>query len=286
MGLDADRVIRSIRQAALLARGSAGRRGMVEILPESAADVVIAGDLHGNLRNLKAILEIARLDEHPGRHLVLQEFVHGTERYPNGGCTSHRLLDVISALKEKYPARIHLILGNHELAQWTGRRVGKDGESLNELFEQGIETAYPGRADDVLEAYEGLFASMLLAVRTASRLFISHSIPERRFLATYDTGLFERFGLREEDLEKSSAAYQLVWGRDVSDETATAFCERVDADFLVTGHIPQPTGFSMPNSRQLILDSVAAPAACALLPARGVLSLETIEQGIRLLPTG
>ncbi len=80
----------------------------------------------------------AALDRHPERHLVLQELIHGPLSYPgDGGDRSHQLLDVVAALKCQYPDRAHLILGNHELSELTGRVIGKDGETLNAKFLQG-----------------------------------------------------------------------------------------------------------------------------------------------------
>ena len=126
---------------------------------------------------------------------------------------------------------------------------------------------------------------MTLALCTPSRVFVSHSIPEARHLASFDYSVFERFGVGNDDLGKNSPVYQLVWGRDTRDETAVAFSEAVDADFLVTGHIPQEKGFSMPNSRQLIVDCVAVPAACVLLPANKPMTRDEFMQGIRVLQT-
>jgi len=285
MAVDADRMLKTIREAAMLSRATTGRRGMVIHLPKDAVDFVVAGDLHGNLTNLRSILALADLDQHPQRHLILQEFVHGTARYSNGGCTSHRLLDAISLLKVRYPQRVHLLLGNHELSQWTGRKVAKDDVFLNDLFEVGIEATYGERVEDFIEAYDLLFSSMPLAVRTDSRIFMSHSIPEARHLTAFDFGVFERFGVGEDDLGKNSPVYQLVWGRDTRDETASNFCRQVDADFLVTGHIPQEKGFAMPNSRQIIIDCVAAPAACMLLPANRPITTDEFIAGIRELPS-
>ncbi|MBX9656647.1 metallophosphoesterase [bacterium] len=284
MAVDADRMLKTIREAAMLLRATTGRRGMVIHLPKETADFVVAGDLHGNLTNLRSILAIADLDNHPHRHLILQEFVHGTARYPNGGCTSHRLLDAVSLLKTRYPQRVHLLLGNHELSQWTGRKVAKDDVYLNDLFEVGIEAAYGERVEEFTEAYDLLFSSMPLAVRTQNRVFMSHSIPESRHLPAFDYGVFERFGVGDDDLGKNSPVYQLVWGRDTRDETAAEFCRHVEADYLVTGHIPQEKGYAMPNSRQMIIDCVATPAACMLLPANRPVTTDEFIAGIRELP--
>ena len=110
---------------------------------ERAAEVMVVGDLHGNLPAFKKVLALAALDRIPERHLVLQELIHGPLMYPDDkGDRSHQLLDVVAALKCQYPERVHLILGNHELSELTGRIIGKDGETLNADVPQGITTAY------------------------------------------------------------------------------------------------------------------------------------------------
>jgi hypothetical protein len=281
--LDAEKVLKTVRQASMLSRAASGRRGMVVSIPVEVQDVLVAGDLHGNVANLIAIMKLADLDRQPGRHLVLQEFVHGARRDAEGGCTSHRLLDAVCSLKVQYPQRVHLLLGNHELSQWTGRKVAKDGVYLNDLFELGVVHAYGDRADEVLEAYDGLFASMLLGVRSASRVFFSHSIPEHRRQGSFDVSVLDRLGVGEDDLGPGSSVYQILWGRDSSAEAAEGFCRMVDADFLVTGHIAQPTGYLIANDRQIIVDCVDAPAACVLVSNQGRLTFEEFSAGLRML---
>src|SRR6185437_5901279 len=125
-----------------LFRKTRGRAGGVVAL-DGAEDVMVVGDLHGNVPALSRLLRIAALDDHPRRHLVLQELVHGNRVYPNdGGDRSHQLVDLVAALKCQCPDRVHLILGNHELSEITGRIIGKDGKSLNLMFRMGIATAY------------------------------------------------------------------------------------------------------------------------------------------------
>src|SRR5262249_57169527 len=67
-------------------------------------------------------------------------------------------------------------------------------------------------------------------------------------------------------LASGGSVYALVWGRDTRPDTVSAFLARVDADWLVTGHIPCEAGFELPSERHLIVDSQGTPAACAPLP--------------------
>src|SRR5262249_41375052 len=149
-------------------------------------DVLVGGDLHGNVENFRGLLQRADLARHPRRHLVLQELVHGPFQYPGGGDRSHQLLDLLCALKCQYPRRVHLLLGNHELAKWTGRTIFKPDAALNAQSRQGVATAYGDRAEDVYAAYLELFAAVPLAVRTPNRVFLSHSLPAASRLDRFD----------------------------------------------------------------------------------------------------
>src|SRR5262249_6855444 len=145
--------------------------------PAEVEDVFVVGDLHGHIENFRKVLEKAQLANHPGRLLVVQELIHGPFRYPAGGDKSHQLLDLVAALKCQYPAQVHMLLGNHELAQWTGTTIAKENDDQNALFCQGIATAYGPQARAIYVAYHNLFAVVPVAIRTPNRVFISHSLP-------------------------------------------------------------------------------------------------------------
>jgi hypothetical protein len=262
---DLAKLLTTLSRAAAAFRAVPGRTGRVIALAD-VEDVLVGGDLHGQLGNFRALMEKADLAHHPRRHLVLQEVVHGPFRYANGGDKSHQLLDLVAALCCQFPGRVHFIPGNHELAQMTGREIQKNDADVNALFLSGVEAAYGQHAGDVYAAYLELIAAAPLAVRTPNRVFVSHSLPSERRIAAF---LYEDL-LRDTepaDLEAHGSVYALVWGRDTQPATVATFLKKVDADLLITGHIPLDCGFSAPNDRQLILDSMGAPAGYCLFPA-------------------
>ena len=81
---DPDRLLKTIKAAVQHFRATPGRRGRVVCL-HGATDVLVGGDMHGHVENFRALLDRAKLREHPTRHLVVQELVHGTREYPGGG---------------------------------------------------------------------------------------------------------------------------------------------------------------------------------------------------------
>ncbi len=272
---DPNRLLATLRQAADAFRATPGRRGHL-VVPKRVGEVFVAGDLHGNVENFRLILQKADLANNPERHLVLQELIHGHFHYPAGGDKSHQLVDLLAALKCQFPRQVHLLLGNHELAQETERIIFKGDESYNELFRRGTETAYGERAAEVYAAYLALFAVVPLAVRTPNRVFLSHSLPSAARLFVFDPAILEQEAHASADMRFGGAVYALVWGRDSSAENAEAFLRKVDADLLITGHIASDQGFAVPNERQLILDCVGTPACYCLFPTDRALTHEEL----------
>jgi hypothetical protein len=283
--------LQTIRKATRACRDTPGRTGRFVQL-QDVDEVMVAGDLHGNLDNLRRILQAADLVNHPRRHLILQEVIHGPQRYPSGGDKSHQLLELVAALKVQFPRQFHFLLGNHELAQFTGRRIGKTaGEDsatgpaldLNERFRLGVETAHGERAGEIYAALEEFIGAVPVALRTPGRIFFSHSLPSFGHLPDFQVKVLQRDPSSPADLAPCGPIYGLVWGRDVRPDTVAAFLRAVDADFLVTGHIPCERGYDMPSERHLILDSLGSPAAYALLPANRPLEPGEIERCVTLL---
>jgi hypothetical protein len=279
---DPDRLLTTLRRAVSLFRATPGRVGRV-VEPVNCAEVFVVGDLHGNLENFRKILRLADLARYPQRHLILQEVIHGDLRYPDGGDRSHQLLDLVAALKCQYPARVHYLLGNHELSQLTGRRVGKYDQDLNQLFLEGVLVAYGERFDDIVAAYHDLFAAIPLVVRTANRVYLSHSLPPKGLLDDFDPAALLRDVATPDELQPGGSLHSLVWGRDTSAENARAFLAKVDADLLITGHIPCDEGFEVANDRQLILDSFDTPAAYCLFPTDRPLTLQELVGLVKIL---
>src|SRR5947209_2729147 len=183
---DPDRLLRTLFKAADAVRMTPGRKGRFVQL-QGAAEVLVAGDLHGHVGNFQAVYQAADLAKNPKRHLVLQEVIHGKFLYPGGGDKSHQLLDLFAALKCQFPAQVHLLLGNHELAQWTNRMVMKEDRDLNVVFTEGVVEAYgPEKGPAIYEAYLRLFGVLPLALRTANRIFLSHSLPREKAIPKFE----------------------------------------------------------------------------------------------------
>jgi hypothetical protein len=263
---DPDRLLNTLRKAAGACRETPGRRGRF-IQLEDVGEVMVVGDLHGNVDNFRRLLACADLAKNPRRHLVLQEVIHGPYRYPIGGDKSHQMVDVVAALKCQFPRQTHYMLGNHELSQWTSRQIMKADEDLNGLFREGVDSAYGVRAEEIYAAYLEFFAALPAALRTPNRVYISHSLPSAKKMDTFNPAALEKEEVTLDDCRPGGTLFALVWGRDTSTANATTFLEKVDADLLISGHIACEDGFSVPNDRQIILDALGVRAGICLFPA-------------------
>jgi hypothetical protein len=277
-------VLNTIRRATELLRATAGRRGSVVTLSD-AEDVLVVGDLHGHVPTFRQVLTVADLNNHPRRHLVLQEIVHGPFDYPNdGGDRSHQLVDLVAALKCQYPERVHILLGNHELSELTGRSIAKNGVQLNDHFRHGVETAYGAAAEPILRSYHIFFYAFLLAVRTPNRVLLCHTIPDGRDLDGLDLGALESSVWPPEALVRGGSVYALTWGRDTDPDTVDRFAALMNADFFITGHQPCGEGYLKANHRQLIIDGTDPTPTYCLFDAQAPMSLASLMSGIRLVP--
>ena len=279
---DPQKVIATVRKAAELMRRTPGRVGLV--VRAFAEDVLVAGDLHGNLRAFKWILAESALDKHPGRHLVLQELVHEVNKHQEDRPDlSHRLVDLVCALKCQYPERVHVILGNHELSELTGRMIGKDGRTLNDRFREGIRLTYGEAADEVYDSYLRLFADLPIAVRTPNRVFVCHTIPDGDWLDGLDLSVLDAEEWPREAMKRRGAVYSMTWGRDTSDETADRFASMVDADLFVTGHQPCDEGFRRANDRTMIVDGTEPYPTYCRFPARSLIGIQDLVKSVKVL---
>jgi len=262
-----EETIATFKAATEANQNTPARVGNVIVLDaDNADDVMITADLHGHRRNYNLILKIADLDNHPRRHLIMQEVCHGGPTYPsNGGCMSHTMLEDVARLKVKYPERFHFLLSNHEWAELTDYPILKAKKMLNLMFRLGLQEVYGPATEKVREAYMPFLRSCPLAVRLPGDVFICHSAPEQVDRQRFDHTIFNR-PLEADDFQEHGDMFRMLWGRDYRPENAKEFARLVKANVLIHGHEPCPEGHRVPNDTQIILDCCADKASYVILP--------------------
>lgn len=274
-----DYVMRVMAAAVKANLGDAHRRGQLIELPNTG-DVMITGDLHGHLPNFERIVRLADLPNHPQRHLILQELLHSL--YDDTPDTSYRLLEEAAILKTVYPSQVHILLANHDLSEILHLDIMKKGLSVLRAFDDALAEAYQFNRDVIRKAYLGFLRTLPWAAATPTGIFLAHSVPDARYHELFSRELFTQPD-DEPDLSKTSPAFRLTWGRDLSAPSSAAFAERLGADLLIIGHHPCRDGYTQPNPHTLILDSKDAHGAYLLLPLDRKLPTDQIVARIRHL---
>lgn len=228
------------------------RSGNVIDLP-AAGHLLMTGDLHDHGLNFHRILKLARLDAGEDRHLILHEIIHGPGRI-NGRDLSVRMLVRVAALKLAYPQQVHLLQANHDLAQMLGEGILKDGLSVVECYDEGLDYLYDELADEVRAAMNRFIRSFVLAVRCGNRIMCCHSLPSPRNLDQFDPTVLDRIST-EDDLEEHGSAYMMVWGRHHTQKLADELGEAWGVRLFVMGHQPADMGYEVQGKTMLILAS-------------------------------
>ncbi|QGJ69026.1 Metallophos domain-containing protein [Planctomycetales bacterium 10988] len=247
---------------------TAGReKNVVRLTPELGEDVMITADLHGHWDNFHHLLEVADLDNHPRRHLIMHEVCHGGPSYEGkpSADRSHEMLLEVARLKRRYPDRFHFIISNHELSEMTEYPISKDGRMVTLAFRLGIGELFGQEMEHMHQVYSAFIGCSPLGVWLPGGIFVCHSAPADVDTEGFDASVMDR-NLTQRDLNSKGAVFRMVWGRDYRQENADAFADAIRAKVLIHGHTPCEEGYNVPNTRQIILDCCHTPASYVILP--------------------
>ena len=229
------------------------RRGNLIHLPDEGS-LIITGDIHGHRRNFERIVAFADLANNPGRHIVLQEIIHGGTEDSQGGCLSYKLLFDVIRYKLDFPDHVHIIMGNHDTACINSSEVMKDGREMNRAMHLALEREFGQACADVELAIRQFLFSQPLAIRCDNRIWVSHSLPGDRYVTKFDTKILDR-QLKINDVVRPGSAYLLTWGRKHSQALLDKMAEQFDVDLFVLGHQPQEQGWSQAGDNLIIIAS-------------------------------
>ncbi|MHC4572901.1 MAG: metallophosphoesterase [Planctomycetota bacterium] len=229
------------------------RQGNVVHLPAEGS-LIVTGDIHGHRRNFERIAVFADLANHPDRHVVLQEIIHGGPEDSEGGCLSYQLLFDAVRYKLLFPDRIHIIMGNHDIAFINDSEVIKNGKEMNRSMRAGLEGEFKQASEDVKLAISRFLFSQPVGVRCSNRIWLSHSLPGDRFVDEFDRQVFDR-PLTQNDVVKPGAAYLLIWGRKHSQAVLDEMAKLLDVDIFILGHQAQERGWCQAGENLIIIAS-------------------------------
>jgi hypothetical protein len=235
------------------------------VLPERGT-LFVATDFQGNVGDfdrMASIFERAVAERGDATLVVTGDLVHGPElsehEWPDYLGSYYRgdsktLLAHAYELEQRYPGRVHYLLGNHEHAHVGGPIVSKffpdEASRLEELL--GDEGTKSVRA--------WIRTWPFVAVAPRARLVMLHAAPHTKIESHDD---LERLRLEAsndfsfEDLASRSTLGALLWARTTSTERARAFLHAIhpEARVAVYGHDVARGGFSIQREPLLCLST-------------------------------
>lgn len=249
---DGEEACRALQEATALIREDPIRRGST-LRFGGAGQVVMTGDLHGNLANFDKLQRFCALEQSPARCVVLHELIHQELASADQWDLSIDLLIRAAAWKREFPDNVFFIQSNHELAQFRNQEITKGGRSVLYDFERGVARRFGKHTDRLLECVSEYIGALPLAARTPNGVFMCHSLPDPLLIPYYDVTVFDR-APSEADLSPGGPAYALVWGRFHSPQIVDAFATRLGVEHFIVGHTPQEFGHRV-IGRMIILSS-------------------------------
>jgi len=252
--LNADQVVETFGAAGDENKLSPLRTEQVVHLP-AEGEVWMTGDIHDNRTNFSKLLAAANLADHPQRHLVLHELIHGDHFDQKGAEDSWRMLYQAAELKCNFPEQVHFLLANHDLAQIHGEGIMKAGLSVCEAFNAGVKRDFGSSGTMVTVAITEFLLSLPLAIRCPNGLFFCHSLPTDDQIKNFDYTVFDRPLEPADYKRRTGPVYQLIWGRNVTPAGVEQFATQMNAKLIVTGHQPQDMGYLINGDKHLIIAS-------------------------------
>ena len=137
-------IAEAFTQAAELVAADANRRGNC-LHFQAGLEIVYVGDIHGHRQNLAKVIRWADLGFSAERRLVLQEIIHGGPADPAGNDRSFEVLLRAARLKIAYPQQVFFLMGNHDLAQFAGGEIAKEGRGSASPSRRAWTTPSPPR---------------------------------------------------------------------------------------------------------------------------------------------
>lgn len=253
---DCEKAFELLDAVGKLNRQNPYRQGNVIVLPDYG-QVVMTGDLHGHEVSFHRLKHFADLDRCPQRHVIVHELIHTNNDDPYAGpcedCSCRLLLEALE-WKREFPDQVHFLMGNHDLAQITGREITKSGSASIVAFDNWVRERFGSDAEGLLGALREYLSTLPLGARCPNGVWLSHSLPGPHAMDTFDASILDR-DWRSDDLLPHGSVYELLWGRAHTAEQLEELADLFDADLFVVGHQAQPEGFDCQFNRMIILAS-------------------------------
>ncbi len=262
----ADSVIAALKAGTRASLLAPCRRGSVDSI-DPPGRLIATGDLHDNPINFQKLVHAAGMTlNEPGleaptasplAHLTLHEIIH-SDRLMNGMDMSYRALVRVADLKARYPGHVHMLLGNHELAQFNNSTILKDGVKSVDAFNEGVEFSFPDDAARVNDAIKAFIRAMPVALECHTRrgtILCAHSLPPPASMARFDTSILKRNLVDDDYAPRTGSLHLMTWGRGYDADGLEDLVERWGVYLFILGHEKAEDGVKFVPPNAIILAS-------------------------------
>lgn len=208
----------------------------------SSGRLLVATDLQGNLRDFQRMWTLFEESPEDSVLVFTGDLVHGPDadteqNWPDFLGTPYRdespeVVRAFLAARERYPGRVHCLLGNHEHAHVGGPRTSKFHEDEARALEERMG---PGPAG----ALRTLFAQLPLVAVAPHGVVLLHAAPSARLthleqLEAVTLEGYSDWGIRE--FLDVPVLGPTLWSRMAEPEEARAFLEVLGGRIAIYGH--------------------------------------------------
>lgn len=225
--------------------------------------LIVCTDLQGCLRDYHRIVEVfeeAHAATGDAHLLFTGDLIHGPhltradwpdflgEYYLDA---SGMVIDELAALMERYPGRVHALVGNHEHGHIGGPHTAKFALDEVLLLEMQLGAEAAARLRAVLRDFA------LAAVAPCGAVF-THGAPAATIASIADLEAAELEGFdggSPLDVLDTPVLGAVLWARSAEPETAAAFVRALGGTMCIYGHDVIPEGFERIGDEQMVVST-------------------------------
>jgi len=250
-----------------------GTRTKLLRLPDRGR-LLVAADLHGNLRDFLALVAHFESLGSDGHLLLLGDLIHGPqlplERWPEYPSLRGRpyhdqspaILLGVSELMVRHPGRVFVLLGNHEHAHIGGPRTSRFARDEAAALEQRLGIENSSWLSDFIAglplwavAPNGLLFSHAAPAAIVADLLALERIDYRHYQCPRSGVLDAYRSSSEGDIDAAALLGQLLWSKSLPPLMARQVLDALGLSLCIYGHSVIPAGYQTIGVQQLIVSS-------------------------------
>jgi hypothetical protein len=225
--------------------------------------LIVCTDLQGCLRDFDRIVEVFEQTRrsHGDTHLLFTgDLIHGPhleeDEWPDFLGEFYRdasgeLMDAYVALEQRFPGRVHALIGNHEHGHVGGPHTAKFAADEVILLENLLGPAGTARLCEIITTFA------LAAVAPCGAVF-THGAPAATIRSIHDVEAADLSGrgfASPLDVLDTPIVGRILWARSAETEVARRFIRAMGGTISIYGHDVIPEGFERVGDEQIVVST-------------------------------